>query len=65
MTTYLTSQIAKLVKRLTYDEMIEISRRFSEWTEIEEDGSSREALISPDQMAANISDWAQGVIEEE
>ena len=57
-------KIARAIKALTYDEMMEMADWFSEWTGIGEDGEMIDRTISRDQMAANISDWADNFVEE-
>lgn len=61
-------KIAKLVKAVTYDEMMEISNCFSFWTQISGDGedlgSEAPGYIDRDTMAANLSGWADEVLSQ-
>jgi hypothetical protein len=59
-------KIAKLVKQLTYDEMMQVADWFTHWTQYPDylpDDKTNPAdldypLISRETMASNLSDWA-------
>ena len=57
-------KIARLIKELTYDDTMEMAQWFSDWTTVEPDGTDRDALIDRETMAANLSDWADNIIDE-
>lgn len=47
-------RIARLVKELTYDEMMDVADAFSDWTL--DDGGNH--AISSHEMASNLAGWA-------
>ena len=57
-------KVAKAIKDLTYDETMEMAEWFSHWTAIDDNGEDMLPTINRDTMAANLSDWADNVIED-
>lgn len=55
--------LAKKIKDLKYDEMIEVAGWFSDWTAIDGKGNDQIPTIDRETMAANLSDWAQMQID--
>lgn len=60
-----TGRIAQLFKELTYDEMVEIAQRFSDWTGYDEDGDRQdEFVIASPEMCSNLSEWADEILSD-
>lgn len=59
-----TQTIARLMKSMTYDEVMEMAEWFSALTGLDRNGNEMdEPLISPSDMAGNLMDWADWHIE--
>lgn len=63
------TDLATLIKELTYDDMMKLARHFSYLTTFDNEGKVRdtddEAIISEERYAADFSDWAEQTLSEE
>lgn len=61
-------KVAEAVRKFTYEQMMEVADHMSSWTLYDKDGNERPvddpAFISRDEMAANLSEWAKDVCDQ-